>query len=124
MTILFLVFSMSLSFADMAMKQTQDFIKNPQERSELAKTDPKAKKAMDDVKSLSGGDSDLENKMYEISSSIFGNFEGKTPEEIQNLLKKAQKDPKAFFESLTPAQREAIKKAADRIPAVNAQTSK
>ncbi len=104
-------------YADLAMKQTQDFLRDPKTMSEAAQSDPKAKKAIQNVQSLSGGNPEVEKTIYDLSAQIFGNFEGKSSDEILKILSEAQKDPKSFYNSLSVDQKKMIREISERIPA-------
>lgn len=109
-----LIFSFVTAGADDSpMVQTQQFLKNSKARDEEVSKTPEAQKADSYVTEVVG-EGEKEN-VYEAASEIFGNFDGKSAEEMQAALAQASGDPQKFYESLKPEQRKKISEIADRV---------
>lgn len=118
--VLFALILQSFAQSDTAIMHTQQFLLDDKAMKQFATEDANAKKAMKSVEQLSGSDPMLEKSIYEASAQIFGNFQGKSPEEILKVLENAQKDPKSFFNNLSIDQQKLIRDISLRIPASKA----
>jgi hypothetical protein len=99
-----------------AIKQTQGVLTNKKDRQKAIQELPESAKKVDqNVDIIVGGDENQKEEMYQISADIFKNFEGKSAEEMQKILEQAQKDPEAFYKSLSPEQQKKIKGLANKI---------
>src|SRR3954471_101737 len=99
------------------LSKTQEVLRDPKKRQEAIKGDKKAEEADARVQRLSGSPENTQ-KMYEISADIMENItkqSGGDPQKMQKLLEEAQKDPEAFYKSLTPEQRGQIQKLSGEI---------
>ncbi len=80
--------------------------------------DPKAQEAHQKVKELTGGNQRQQQEIYSISAESFDAIVKQAngdPAKIQEILLKAQADPKGFFQSLPPEQRERIRALASEM---------
>lgn len=80
--------------------------------------DPKAQEAHQKVKEITGGNQRQTQEMYSISAESFDAVVRQAngdPAKIQEILGKAQADPKGFLQSLPPEQRERIRALASEI---------
>lgn len=110
---------MILSFAgqeETPSRQTQDLLRSKEAREKAIKELPEnAQIADQNVNKIVSGDAADKEELYNISASVFNNFEGKSAEEMQIILQKAQQNPEAFYNSLSAEQKEKIKKLSDKI---------
>lgn len=97
------------------MKQTQQLLKNREQRNHVIRQSPKAQSVDNSINEVVGGSDSHKEEVYNISSEVFGNFEGKSPEEISGILEQASKDPESFYKSLTPEQKKKISNLAEKI---------
>jgi len=102
-----------------AKQKTQEFLKDKQKREEFANQDKNAKKAVDNVKALTNGNEQTEQKIYELSSEIFNNL-GDSPEAMMKVIDKAQRNPAEFAEKFSPEQKKKLKEIAAEIEKSNA----
>ena len=100
---------------DDALKKVQEEMVAPDFAQKSQGMSPDAKAAIGQVKSLAGDDAAAEQDIYKLSSEIFGNMKGKSPEEMQAILEEAKRNPAKFGQTLTPAQREKLKSIGERI---------
>lgn len=101
-----------------ALEQTQQMLNNPAFRDKAVKENSETRKAHDSVNKLTGGNQNLNNQVYGLSSNIFGDLvrqAGGDEAKLLQLMQEAQKNPDAFANKLTPAQREEIRKLASEI---------
>ncbi len=80
---------------------------------------PEGQKAVDAAAQITGG-GENEKALYDITSSVFGNVAKDAqgdPAKMQELMMKAQQNPEAFFNSLTPQQKKAIEDLSKKVPA-------
>lgn len=100
-----------------AMRQTQELLKNKEEREKVA-IDPKGKKVIQDIKTLTGGDKKSEEEIYGLAADLMPLLmeEAKgDPNKMMEILQEAQKDPEAFAKRWTPEQRKKLKGLADKL---------
>jgi hypothetical protein len=77
----------------------------------------KAKVADDHISSLTS-DPATREKIYQISSQVFGEVvknSGGDSAEMESLIERAQKDPEAFYRGLSPESRRAIQEVSKEI---------
>jgi hypothetical protein len=104
---------------DKALEQTQELLKDPNQRKEFIDKTPDAKKTNDDLKTLVGSDQNLE-EAYKLAAELFGKITAEAngdPEKMKKLLEEAQKNPAAFANSWSPEQKEKLKSIAEKTPA-------
>lgn len=80
--------------------------------------DPKAQEAHQKVKDLTGGNQRQQQEIYSISAESFDAIVKQAngdPAKIQEILLKAQADPKGFLQSLPPEQRDRIRALASEM---------
>lgn len=80
--------------------------------------DPKAQEAHQKVKDLTGGNQRQQQEIYSISAESFDAIviqANGDPAKIQEILLKAQADPKGFLQSLPPEQRDRIRALASEM---------
>jgi hypothetical protein len=102
-----------------ALQQVRQAVKDQQARKQMLDT-AEARKVSGQVKDLTGGGAN-EQELYELAGDILGNFEGKSPEEMQKALDTATKNPEKFAMTLTPQQLERLKNISERLPAAKTQ---
>jgi hypothetical protein len=103
-----------------AQQQTQDLLKNRDEREKTSKSDPKAQKAIQDVKNLTGGDQKSEDDIYSLAADLMPVLVEKSngdPNKMMKILEDAQKDPEAFAKSWTPEQRRKLQQISEKLKA-------
>ncbi len=111
-----IIFLSIVSKADPALQQTQDVLRNKEQRNKVIQQLPdNAKKADKTIDAISGGDDAVKEQMYDVSADIMKNFEGMSPEQMQELLSNASKNPEGFYKSLSPEQRSKIKQISDQL---------
>jgi len=115
----------TFAFADAetrkAVKEVQDQMQSPEFHKNAAKESKAAADVEAHVKQLSGSPEN-EADMYKFAAQILGNMQDKTPQEMQEILQQAQKDPEAFANSWTPEQKQQLKELSERIPAGQKRT--
>jgi hypothetical protein len=102
-----------------AKQKTQQFLKDKKQREEFANQDKNAKKAVDNVKALTNGNEQTEQKIYELSSEIFNNL-GDSPEAMMKAIEEAQRNPAEFAKKFSPEQQKKLKEIAAEIEKGNA----
>jgi hypothetical protein len=98
-----------------AIKDTEAKMSNPQEREKLIQQDASSKKAHQQVLEFTGGDKKQTDDLYSAAASILGTQKFKNQEEMLAWMQKAQKNPKEFYEGLSPEQKKKISEIADQI---------
>lgn len=100
------------------LKDTQQFLRNKQERNAFIKKDPKAKDIDTKVEALTGSGADKE-EVYDISARVMEKVTAEAkgdPEKMQTLLLEASSNPKAFYEKYFSAEdKKKTKALADKI---------
>lgn len=97
--------------SEQALKETQDLLKNQEQRDKAVQSDPNAKATHSEVEKLSGSSQNT-NAIYGLSAEIFESIARQSngdPQVMQKLLQEAARNPEAFANSLTPAQREKLR---------------
>ncbi len=98
-----------------ALEQTKQLLVSPSERAQAIKSDSKAQEADKELQSVAGSD-ERKQKLYELSAKIFESTTQQTNGGDQTeLMQNAMKDPKAFFESLSPEQQRELSGIANEI---------
>ena len=72
------------------LKETQDFMRSPQERQQLIQSDPKARQADDQVKALAGSPENTE-AIYGLAADVMGNLSQQAdgdPDKMDAILQK------------------------------------
>jgi hypothetical protein len=103
-----------------ALQQTQQLLKNPEQRRQAVKGDAKAQKADQYVNSLTGGNEAVSDEMYQFAAEIMGTLTkdtGGDPQKMQERLKEFMANPEAFANQLTPEQQKRLKELAQKMPA-------
>ena len=101
-----------------ALTQTMELLKDRNKRSKAINENKRAKDNHSSIQSLTGGDQKQTDDIYNLSADIMNTLvqqSGGDPNKMMELMNKAQQDPKAFAESFTPAQREALRKISSDI---------
>ncbi len=124
LTISSLIFSSS-AFANglddkdqLAVRQSQDFLKNKEERNKFIDKDANAKKADDYAKKIGGGDQGNVDEMYSISAGAMDIIAAKSngdPVKMQELMKVYEKNPEQFLNDMPAEQRAQIEKLGRKI---------
>lgn len=104
------------SISPEAIESTQKVLRDKKSRESLIKESKAAQESDQKAGELAGSEENKE-KMYDISADIMANFQGKSPEELQQIINEAQKNPEKFYKNLTPEQKAQIKNLADQIEA-------
>ena len=100
-----------------ALSQTQSLLTDPTQRAKATAGDPSARAADANLQNLMGS-SALTEQSYALAAEIMGGLvqaHGGDTAGMQKALEQASRDPAAFLQSLTPAQREKIQKMAAQI---------
>jgi len=63
------------------------------------------------------GSDENTDMVYGLAADVLGNMKDMTPEQMVKTLDDAQKNPQAFADSLTPAQKDKLKDLSSRMPA-------
>ena len=125
----FLLFTLSTTFAfgetataneqaelDNALSAAQSVMKDPKARQEAIRTSPDAAQADRAVQSL--GDAATTEAIYSLAADILGTMgkaDGRDPNKVAGDLERAQANPEAFANSLTPEQKQKLHEIADKI---------
>lgn len=101
------------------LSQTKSVLKNPNERQQAIQQEgERARKADEFAGQAIGGDVQKKEQLYGISSDVMTVIDqqsGGDPKKMNELLQKAQKDPKAFYDGLPPEIKKQIKDLAKEI---------
>lgn len=108
---------------DKTLKQTQDLLRNPQQRDSFIRGNEGAQKVDDNVKSLTGGNEAYTAEMYNIAADVLAlvTERAKKPngeidvEKMKRLMMEYQTNPEAFYRQMTPEQRQRIKELGKKI---------
>lgn len=101
-----------------ATQQTQELLTNKEEREKAAKNDPKAHKALQDVKNLTGRDKQSEEDIFGLASDLMPKLveeSGGDPNKMMQILEEAQKDPEKFSKRWSPEQRKRLKEISEKL---------
>lgn len=104
---------------ELALRQTQELLRNPGKRDESVQRDAKAKEADAKVREVAGSAANTE-AMYALAAEVLESMvreSGGDATKLQELLQSAQSNPEAFYKALTPEQRARVKQIAEQIPA-------
>lgn len=86
-----------------AIGSTQDVMTNTSKRNTYLKSSPKAQQVDKQIKSLTGGDDIQNEKIYGISAEALSSLmkdANNDPGKAAEILKQAEKNPEAFYNSL------------------------
>lgn len=100
--------------------QTQELLKDPKFRAQNAKESKPAAELDQHIKQLSGNPKN-EQEIYELAADVMGNMKDLTPEQMAKVVEQGSKNPEAFAESFTPAQKSKLHDIAERVPAAKAK---
>lgn len=96
-----------------AVESTQKDLVNASQRANMADT-KESKMVVDHAKNLTGNAAD-EDRLYEISSQVLGEVKGNNEAALSNTINKAQQNPEAFYNSLSPEAQKKIRELAGSI---------
>lgn len=99
-----------------AVQATQKTLRDEKSRAEIIEKS-KAAQQNDQKTAEIAGSAENKEKIYDVSADIMANFEGKSMDEMEAILKQASKDPAGFMKSLTPEQQAKIKEISRQIEA-------
>lgn len=100
-----------------ALRKTQELLRDKNQRQRALEVDPKAKAQDASIDKSFGGDQNKQ-RAYEISADVFGSMVQETggdDAKIQKMLQDAQANPEAFYNNMTPEQRQQIRELANQI---------
>ena len=103
--------------AEKAFREVAEKIQNPLERPKLIDNSD-AKKTVDRIKEMSNGDKDTEQAIYQLSAELMPLLleqSGGDPQKMANVLAEAQRNPAAFADKFTPAQRQRLQDLAKKM---------
>ncbi len=123
----FLAFGQVDKAAKKATEQTQDLLKNREDREKASKNDPKAQKAIQDVKNITGGDKQSEEDIFGLASDLMPKLVEESngdPEKMMKILEEAQKDPEKFAKRWSPEQRKKLKEISEKLGSKASQKPK
>ena len=106
-----------------ALKQTQDLLKNRQQRESYIKDHEGAQKVHKNIQDLTGGDAAHTQEMYDIAADVLKVVTEKAKksngevdvEKMKKLMLEYQTNPEAFYRQMTPEQRKRIKALGKKI---------
>lgn len=114
-----LTLTQTLQAQQTPLSQTQSVLKNPNERQQVIQQEgERARRADEFAGQAVGGDAQKKEQLYGLSSDVMTVIDqqsGGDPNKMNELLQKAQKNPKAFYDSLPPEIKKQIKGLADDI---------
>lgn len=108
-----------------ALANTQNLLKDPEERKKAISGDAKATWTNKQVESI-GGSGENVQAIYELAADVFNDMTKEAkgdPQKMKELLLKAQEDPTSFANKFTPAEKAKLNGVSRRIPATNSQVS-
>ncbi|MEZ0393327.1 MAG: hypothetical protein ACAH59_14000 [Pseudobdellovibrionaceae bacterium] len=98
-----------------AVSEVQEMMKDPKFHQNAAKESKEAQQVEKHVKDLAGNPEN-EQEIYNLAADVLGNMKDMTPEQMNEFLRQAQKNPESFQKSWTPEQKRKLKELADRLP--------
>lgn len=111
------MFVSSFSFAELksddadSLQKTQNFLKDKAAREAFIKDNPEAQQHVNQMNSL-GMSANQQNEIYGVSSEIFAQLIKENNGDsiaVSKMLLEAQKNPEAFYKSLSPESQAKIK---------------
>lgn len=96
-----------------SVENVQKDLVNVNQRAKMADT-KESKLVVDHAKNLTGNATD-ENTLYEISAQVLGEIKGKNEAALTNTVNRAQQNPEAFYQSLSPEAQRKIRELAGSI---------
>jgi hypothetical protein len=114
-------FALDASDAE-ALASTQQLLGNQNAMLDVAKHDPGAKGALDQISQITNGDPSKTAEMNAISSSVFADIVKNSNGDsvaVQEKLQLALKDPGAFIKTLTPEQQARLNGLATQVAKQN-----
>ncbi len=96
-----------------ALEKTQALLRDPEQRVKAGSEDSKAAATMKSADKFVGPNNTKET--YDLTADIFGSLEKKANGNPKEAVDEAQKNPEAFFNSLTPEQQARIHELAKKI---------
>ena len=110
-----ILFSLMVSALDAdsqdSLNKTQTLLKDRSQRESAAKATPESREAHEKAKNVAGSPENTD-KIYNISSDIMATLteeSGGDPQKLQEIVNSFKANPQAFYDRLTPAQREQIR---------------
>ncbi|WP_413581812.1 hypothetical protein [Bdellovibrio sp. HCB288] len=101
-----------------AIEKTQQDLRNAQARQGMINSSKEASKASEQVKAITGNSAN-EQELYNLAADVLGNMKGLTSEQLEQVIKQAQKDPEGFLKTWSPEQRKKLEGLAERVPAAS-----
>jgi anion-transporting ArsA/GET3 family ATPase len=101
-----------------ALEKTQNVLTNPSELQKVLQSDPKAREADAEVRSLAGSPENVQ-KLYELASEILGSLVTSTNGDVAKMMaviEEAQKNPAEFAGRFTQEQLQKLSVLAKQIP--------
>ena len=102
------------------VEHTQKLLKDPEFRANNAKESKPAAELDKHIKVMTNNPA-TEQEMYELAAEVMGNMKDLTPEQMSQVVEAGQKNPAAFAEKFSPAQKQKLHEIADRLPAAKAK---
>ena len=100
---------------DASLTQTQQLLKNKNERSQAISESKNAQKADEQVKKLAP-DGESYEEYYKLASEIMNNYkEEKNEEGMKKSIDEAKRNPADFYNNLTPEQKKKIKALSEKL---------
>lgn len=99
-----------------AVKEVQKQMRDPKFRDEKNYESKESKAVVKKVKDIAGSEAN-EQEIYNLAADVLGNMQDLTPEQMNQLLQEAQKNPEAFANRMTPEQKRKLKELAEKLPA-------
>ncbi len=100
---------------DASLTQTQQLLKNKNERSQAISESKNAQKADEQVKKLAP-DGESYEEYYKLASEIMNNYkEEKSEEGMKKSIDEAKRNPADFYNNLTPEQKKKIKALSEKL---------
>lgn len=100
---------------DGSLNQTQDMLKNREERKKVISESVNAQKANSQVEKLAP-DAATQDEYYKLSAEILENYRSAKDEPgMKKSLEDGQRDPATFYRNLTPEQKEKIKRLSEKL---------
>lgn len=100
-----------------AVQAVQSDLRKPSIATEAGKMSPEARQVVQQIKNMTGGGADREAEIYSLAADVLGNMQNLTPEQMEQLMQAASKDPEGFAKKWTPEQQKKLKEISERLPA-------
>jgi hypothetical protein len=100
---------------DGALNLVQKDMSRPGFDKEAAKMSPEASKIVNSVNTMTGGNAEDTQAIFQLASEIMASMQTKSPEEMMKLINEAKSNPEAFASKWSPEQKRKLRELSDRL---------